>query len=144
MLGAYVFDENYIVLNRTERLLLYLGDGFMKKLFLIFLAYNVEIWNAFDDVAFDSSPLDESRVFYDGIMNGQAIATKLIKATKGNKIAKILMTILLVILGSIALNLILPLYVLYILGMSISDARNPDFDINNLYDPDYMDRPLFR
>ena len=116
----------------------------MKKLFLIFLAYNVEIWNAFDDVAFDSSPLDESRVFYDGIMNGQAIATKLIKATKGNKIAKILMTILLVILGSIALNLILPLYVLYILGMSISDARNPDFDINNLYDPDYMDRPLFR
>ena len=29
MLGAYVFDEKYIVLNRTERLLLYLGDVFM-------------------------------------------------------------------------------------------------------------------
>lgn len=112
----------------------------MKKLFIIFLAYNVEIWNMLDDLAFDSSPLDESGVFYDGFMNGQAIATKLKKATKGNKIAKILM----IILGGVALNLFIPLFELFILFESIGDTRNPDFDINNLYDPDYMRRPLFR
>ena len=116
----------------------------MKKLLLLFLAGNVEFWNAFEDVCF-GKPIDESSILYsDESMEVQDFVTKLAKTDKVNKYVKLFIACLMSTLAAISLSLYVPFMELYILYVSIAEALNVDFDINNLYDTDYMNRPLFR